>query len=177
MNRLAHESGNTNQRNLVTAQTIRYPMRNIPFYALNAAGPQVPTYPPLNVSLKGYDFTVLEHYGKWVHNTALNMDIDVEDGWATPCKKLKIQNLRPGTSKMETEYMLNVYERNIKVLDLTSTLAGTFIEVIQAGLPEGVELSLREHTQLDTEIRYIPDLELKDLKSQLEELGGPSKKC
>jgi len=162
------------QRSIATSVQ-RYRIQREPTY-LDAAGPQVPTYEPLNVSMKGFDFTVLEHYGKWVHNTALNMDIDVEDGWATPCKKLKVQGLRPGTSKVETEYMLNLYERNIKVSDLPSTLAGTFIEVIQAGLPEGVELTLKEHTLIDTEIRFIPDLELKELRTQLDDLGGPSKK-
>lgn len=46
---------------------------------VQAAGPEVPEYNLVNVQMKGYDFTVLEHYGKWVHNTATNMGIDVED--------------------------------------------------------------------------------------------------
>lgn len=41
--------------------------------------PQVPVYERLNIQMKGYDFTVLEHYGKHVHKIALNMDIDVVD--------------------------------------------------------------------------------------------------
>ena len=46
-----------------------------------AGGPEVPEYNQVNVQIKGFDFTVLEHYGKWIHNTAQTMDIDVEDGW------------------------------------------------------------------------------------------------
>lgn len=143
---------------------------------LDAAGPEVPEYSLVNVQIKGYDFTVLEHYGKWIHNTAHNMDIDVEDGWATPCEKLHIQTFKPRSNKVETDYYLQVYERNIQLADLPSIMAPLFMEVVQAGLPQGVELSIHEHQPEHTEIRYIPDLELRSLQNQLHDLGGPSKK-
>ncbi|RXG60398.1 39S ribosomal protein L48, mitochondrial, partial [Armadillidium vulgare] len=38
-----------------------------------------PSYPFLNVQVKGYDYTILERYARWVHSTAVHMDIDVEE--------------------------------------------------------------------------------------------------
>ncbi|KAG0710573.1 39S ribosomal protein L48, mitochondrial [Chionoecetes opilio] len=141
-----------------------------------AAGPEVPDYDAVNVQIKGYDFTVLEHYGKWIHSTAVHMGIDVEDCWATPCAKLHIQTFKPRSIKLQADYHLQVYERNIQLADLPSITAPVFLEVIQAGLPEGVELSMHEHEPEHSEIRYIPDLELRTLHNQLDELGGPSRK-
>nr|XP_053649870.1 39S ribosomal protein L48, mitochondrial-like [Cherax quadricarinatus] len=135
----------------------RYSIETEPPY-LDAGGPEIPEYSLVNVQMKGYDFTVLEHYGKWVHNTALNMGLDVEDSWATPPKAF-IQKYK-----------------NKTLADLTSVMAPLFIEVIQAGLPQGVKLTVQEHIPEHTQVRYIPDLELRDLHKQLTDLGGPSKK-
>ncbi|ROT82415.1 hypothetical protein C7M84_024418 [Penaeus vannamei] len=142
---------------------------------LDAGGPDVPEFPLLNVQMEGYDFTVLEHYGKWVHRTALNMGIEVEDSWATPCEKIHIQTFKPRSVKVESEYDLHVYQRTVQLADVPSYLAPMFIEVAQAGLPEGVNLTVQEHMPEHTEVRFIPDLELKELKKQLDLLGGPSK--
>ncbi|MPC42359.1 39S ribosomal protein L48, mitochondrial [Portunus trituberculatus] len=117
-----------------------------------AGGPEVPDYPLVNVQIKGYDFTVLEHYGKWIHSTALNMGIDVEDGWATPCEKQHIQTFKPNTNKVEADYYLQIYERNIQMADLPSIMAPVFLEVVQAGLPQGVELNVHEHQPEYTEV-------------------------
>ena len=35
--------------------------------------------------------------------------------WATPCEKLHIQTFKPKSSKVEANYHLQVYERNIQV--------------------------------------------------------------
>ncbi|KAK4321129.1 hypothetical protein Pmani_008074 [Petrolisthes manimaculis] len=143
---------------------------------LDASGPEIPEYPQLNVQVKGYDFTVVEHYAKWVHNTALNMGIDVEDSWATPCEKYRIQTFKPKSTNVEADYHLQEYDRTVQLADLPSVVAPLFLEVIQAGLPTGVEISVHPHQPEHSQIRYIPDLELKTLQLQLHELGGPSKK-
>ncbi|XP_042885705.1 uncharacterized protein LOC122261935 [Penaeus japonicus] len=142
---------------------------------LDAGGPDIPEFPLLNVQMEGYDFTVLEHYGKWVHRTALNMGIEVEDSWATPCQKVHIQTYKPRSVKIESEYDLQIYQRTVQLADIPSYLAPLFMEVAQAGLPEGVNLTFQEHIPEHTEVRYIPDLELKELRKQLDLLGGPSK--
>lgn len=156
-----------------TGQRLHY--KEEPPY-LDAGGPEVPDYTLVNVQIKGYDFTILEHCGKWIHSTALNMGIDVEDGWATPCEKQHIQTFKPKSTKVEADYYLQIYERNIQLADVPSITAPLFLEVVQAGLPQGVELNVHEHQPEHTEIRYIPDLELRSLYNQLSDLGGPSRK-
>lgn len=132
--------------------------------------PQVPVYELLNIQMKCYDFTILEHYAKHVHKVALNMDIDVVDAWATPHQAWKITNLERGTKKVHSEYTLNAYERNIQVSNLAIYSAPLFFEVIQSSLPVGVSVSIHPHEEQHSEIRYIPDFELLALKSQLKEL-------
>lgn len=51
-----------------------------------------------------------------------------------------------------------------------------FVEVIEDSLPAGVKVLIQKHTEEQEVIRYIPDNELKTLKSQLEEMGGVRKK-
>ena len=63
-----------------------------------------------------------------------------------------------------------------QVVDLPSTVGAIFFEVLQTALPEGVTFSVYKHVDHYEEIRYIPDSRLIELKTQLEELGGPSKK-
>ncbi|XP_054724867.1 39S ribosomal protein L48, mitochondrial-like [Uloborus diversus] len=132
--------------------------------------PQVPVYNLLNIQMKCYDFTVLEHYAKHVHKVALNMDIDVIDAWATPHEAWKITNKETGTTKVTTEYLLNMYERNIQVKNLAAYSAPLFFEVIQSSLPVGLSVSIHPHEDKYQEIRYIPDFELISLKTLLKEL-------
>lgn len=63
----------------------------------------------------------------------------------------------------------------LKVADVPSTLLPVLLNVLTAALPEGVSLSVHEHEPEHEEVRYVPDLELKELKSQLNVMGGPSK--
>lgn len=97
---------------------------------------------------------------------------------------------------VENQYSLNMYERNIQVSfsdfvwhsqiqhiplyiqvsELPTTKAPIFFQVLQTALPEGVNLNIKEHEYEDENVRYVPDLELKELKAQLDELGGPSTK-
>ncbi|KAG8197158.1 hypothetical protein JTE90_011319 [Oedothorax gibbosus] len=132
--------------------------------------PQVPVYEPLNIQLRSYDFTVLEHYAKYVHKIALSMDMEVTNAWATPHQAFKITNNEPGTTKIANEYFLNKYERNIQIKDLPAYCATNFFEVIQSSLPMGVTVDVHPHEPKHDEIRYIPDFELLVLKEQLQEL-------
>jgi len=50
------------------------------------------------------------------------------------------------------------------------------IRLAQASQPEGVSLTFVEHLEEHDENRYVPDNDLRDLKQQLDELGGPLKK-
>lgn len=51
----------------------------------------------------------------------------------------------------------------------------TFTELVQAALPQGVNLNVHEHQQEDEEIRYVPDYELKELKAELETISQRKK--
>jgi len=128
----------------------------------------IPKYDLLNVQIKGYDFPVLEAYGKFIHNTAERVGIDVEDSWATPCKKLKINRLFPESTHIESEYQLNVYERNVQISEVPTTILPLFINMVEAALPAGVTLRVQPHEQYHMEVRYVPDLELKELREKLD---------
>ncbi|XP_063222316.1 large ribosomal subunit protein mL48 [Bacillus rossius redtenbacheri] len=140
---------------------------------LDKLKPDIPVYNALNIQMKGYDFPVLENYQKFVHSIAESMDIEVEDSWALPPQHLQIQRYKPQSSIVDSEYKLLVYERNVQVTDLPSTVAAVFLEVIQAVLPEGVSLSVHEHLREHEEARFVPDQQLKELKTELDSLGGP----
>jgi large subunit ribosomal protein L48 len=62
------------------------------------------------------------------------------------------------------------------VVNLPSTICSILFEVLQTALPEGVSMTVHEHKEDYEEVRYIPDVQLLELKSQLEELGGPNVK-
>ena len=49
------------------------------FSVLQALRPQYPIYDTINFQMKGYDYTVLERYQKFVHKIAESMDIEVTD--------------------------------------------------------------------------------------------------
>ena len=51
------------------------------FLSLQPVGPQIAKYELLNIQIKGYDFTVLEEFGKYVHNTADRFGLDVDDAY------------------------------------------------------------------------------------------------
>uniref|UniRef100_A0A8D8VAK8 39S ribosomal protein L48, mitochondrial n=1 Tax=Cacopsylla melanoneura TaxID=428564 RepID=A0A8D8VAK8_9HEMI len=140
---------------------------------LDHLSPEIPLYDQVNVYLKGYDYPVLESYQKYVHKVAASLDIDSGEGWALPPQKLEITRTEPNSSIVDATYHLNIYKRNLQVVDIPSTVMPIFIEAIQAGLPEGVDLEVQVHTELHDEERHVPDLELKELEIKLEELGGP----
>jgi len=64
----------------------------------------------------------------------------------------------------------------LQVVDLPSTIGSVFFELLQTALPEGMSMTVHEHKEEHEEVRYVPDVQLLELKSQLEDLGRPSKK-
>ncbi|XP_071454269.1 large ribosomal subunit protein mL48 [Hetaerina americana] len=137
---------------------------------------EVDSYDTLNVQIKSYDFPVLENFQKFVHKTAENMGIEVEDCWATPAQKLLVKKLKQHSPVVDCEYEMTVYERNVQIVDVPSTVGAVFLDILHEALPEGVKVRVHEHQDEHEEIRYVPDLELIQLKTELETLGGPSKK-
>ncbi|KAL4704346.1 hypothetical protein ACJJTC_010731 [Scirpophaga incertulas] len=134
--------------------------------------PDEPVYDCLNLQLKGYDFTLLEACQSQIHRYAEVMGIQVDECWATPAQQIKVQRFKPGGTVVDSEYLLNVYERNIQVVDVPAFAMGTLLRVAQAMLPEGCTLNVHEHLPEHEETRYVPDNQLKELQHQLEEMGG-----
>jgi len=134
---------------------------------LDSAGPQIPTYPPLNIQIKGYNFDILESFQSYIHNLAENMGVDVEDAWATPARSYKVATYHEGGTRVKAEYTLHLYERNVQVTNLRSVDAPILLDIVRTALPEGVQLSLHEHTLAHYEERYIPDPFIEGLRKEL----------
>lgn len=125
--------------------------------------------------MSGYDYPILENYQKFIHDVCESLDLCVEDGWALPAKEETITRFKPFSSIVETSYTLKTYKRVIQVSDVKAHLTPLLLRLIQAGQPEGVDLHVVEHTDMHDLERYVPDKELKTLKEQLTEMGGPSR--
>ncbi|CAH1646664.1 unnamed protein product [Spodoptera littoralis] len=134
--------------------------------------PDEPVYDCLNLQLKGYDFALLEAYQSQLHKYAEVMGIQVDECWATPAQKIKVQRFKPGGTAVDAEYNLNIYERNVQVTDVPAWALGTLLRVARALLPEGCTLRVHEHEIAHEEIRYVPDNQLIELKQQLQDMGG-----
>lgn len=134
---------------------------------LDSSVPQIPTYPEINIQMKGYDFGILESYQSFVHNLAENMGVNVSNSWVTPAKSYMMSTYHPGGTRVKSEYSLNLYERNVQVVNLRSIDAPILIDSIRAALPTGVQLSLHPHQQEHYEERFIPDPFINSIRSEL----------
>jgi len=134
---------------------------------LDASGPQVPLYPPINIQVKGYNFDVLESLQSWIHNMAENMGITVAEAWATPAKSFSMTTYHPGGTLPKDTFDVNLYERNVQVVNMRSIDAPLLLDTIRRGLPEGVTLSLHEHQVEMAEARWIADPFIDSLRAEI----------
>ncbi|EDW11113.1 39S ribosomal protein L48, mitochondrial [Drosophila mojavensis] len=145
---------------------------------LESLKPKFPQYESLNVQIKGYDYPLLESYQRFLHGVAEYLDLDVSDCYALPPQQTQVQRLRPNSTVIESEYKLTTYERSLLLNNVDAPVYPQFLRIAQAALPEGVHLTVSEHTDEHDERRYVPDKDLLDLKAELERMGGatPNKK-
>lgn len=136
---------------------------------LDTEGSTIPTYPPLNIQIKGYNFDILEEYQSWVHRMAENMGVDVSLAWATPAQSLDLTTYHEGGVRPKDTFNVQLYERNVQVANLRSIDAPVLLDVIQRALPEGVTLCIKEHTVEASEARWIADPFIDQLRSELAE--------
>ncbi|XP_022198250.2 39S ribosomal protein L48, mitochondrial [Nilaparvata lugens] len=137
---------------------------------------KIPLHDVLNIQIKGYDFALVESYQSLIHSIANTMGLDVEDCWATPATQAKILRYKPRSALPEAEYHLSLYERNVQIVDVPSTTFALYLEIMEAALPQGVTLTVVPHTDDHDEVRYVPDYELDELKTQLNVLIESRKK-
>ncbi|KAK2177758.1 hypothetical protein NP493_581g00008 [Ridgeia piscesae] len=131
--------------------------------------PEIPEYEELNIRLRGYDFTVLESFMKYVHNMADVLDISA-DAWPVPARTTTVRTFKPFSTKTLHEYNLSLYERVVQIQDVPATMVPLFLEVVQQNLPEGVSMAACEPETEEDKYRYVPDVILEELETQLEEL-------
>jgi len=136
---------------------------------LDTEGNTIPTYPPLNIQIKGYNFDLLEEYQSWVHRMAENMGVDVSLAWATPAQSLDLTSYHEGGIRPKDTFNVQLYERNVQVANLRSIDAPVLLDIIQRALPEGVTLRIMEHTVEASEARWIADPFIDQLRSELAE--------
>lgn len=96
--------------------------------------------------------------------------------WGIPPEKFVVQRFKPLSSTLDTEYKLNIYERNVQIIDVPATKYPIFLRMVQESTPEGVTIKADVSNDEDQKIRFIPDNQLLSLKQQLDELGGPRDK-
>jgi len=134
---------------------------------LDAAGLVPPTYPAINIQMKGYNFEVLESFQSFVHNMAENIGIDVSEAWATPASTFDAYTYAEESTVVKDTYTLDLYERNIQIVNTQTTDLPVLIDIIRKTLPEGVQLSIHEHDTSHSEARYIPDPLIDGLRAQV----------
>ncbi|XP_023012954.1 mitochondrial ribosomal protein L48 [Leptinotarsa decemlineata] len=142
---------------------------------LEAMKPKTPLYDTINIQLRGYDYAILENYQKFIHNILKNMEVNVEDCWATPAQHMHISTYKPKSEVINAQYKLKIYERTVQITDVSSLQLPLVLRTVEASLPAGVSVEVRPHEEADEEVRYVPDKELHSLKQELDDLGGPSK--
>ena len=127
-------------------------------------------YPPINIQMKGHNFDVLESYQSFVHNLVENMGIDCSDSWASPGTTIVAKTYDINSTIVKDSCPVNSYERNVQVSNLRSIDASLLIDLLRRTLPEGVELSVHEHTEEHYEARFIPDPFISGLKEELRQM-------
>ncbi|XP_012232957.1 large ribosomal subunit protein mL48 [Linepithema humile] len=130
---------------------------------------KVPLLPTINIQIKGYDYSVLESYQTFMHKLAETMQIDVDNSWPLPHQEFKIQKYKTGTTAVVSEYNLKIYERHMQLSDMSSMKCSILIRALEAALPQGVTLNIDVYDPAIEMKRYVPDKELLDLKSSLNE--------
>ncbi|KAJ8386609.1 hypothetical protein AAFF_G00168410 [Aldrovandia affinis] len=130
------------------------------------AGTEV-EYGDLNVKVFGYDMTLVEHYSQYVHNLCNRLKIQVAESYALPTKSTEIIVMQEKSTKMYADAMLKTHMRVIQLSGLSVTICPVFIEVLLQNQPEGVELSVKEHTEIDFLRRFKARPELEELKSKI----------
>lgn len=124
-------------------------------------------YGTLNVKLSGYDMTVVEHYSQYVHNLCNRLGIKVAESYALPTKTTEVLLIQEKGTKTYTDAFLKTHERVVQVSSLNAALCPVFMDVLLKNQPEGVQLSVKEHTEADYHARFKARPELEGLMAQI----------
>lgn len=137
--------------------------------------PPFPNYDELNMNFKGYDYVSLNVFYKYVEKLCNSLNVNVVSSYAVPAQSLKVKTLVQFSSKLDKEFDLNIYHRVVRVKGLKSTMAPLLFEAVQLNLPEGVQMSVSAPTAEEDDYRYVPDIELNELRERLEDYAKKPK--
>jgi ribosomal protein S10 len=126
-----------------------------------------PNYSLLAISMRGYDYVVLEGYFRYIQKLAKSLDLKISEAIPIPAKSSRVTILKPRSVQIDVEHHLNLYHRIVKLAKVKATIAPILFECIRLNIPEGVELKIDRPNEMDEEFRYVPDVELKELQSEL----------
>ncbi|XP_023271099.1 39S ribosomal protein L48, mitochondrial [Seriola lalandi dorsalis] len=124
-------------------------------------------YGTLNVQVSGYDMTLVEHYIQYIHKLCNHFDIKVALCYALPTKTTEVMLMQEQGTKMYTDAVLKTHERVIQLRSLNTLLCPVIMDVLLKNQPEGVQLSVKEHSEAEYKVRFKARPELEELMSRI----------
>ncbi|XP_020320467.1 39S ribosomal protein L48, mitochondrial [Oncorhynchus tshawytscha] len=124
-------------------------------------------YGTLNVKVSGYDMILVEHYSQYIHNLCNRLGVKVAESYALPTKSTEVMVMPEQGTKMYVDAILKTHERIVQLSQLNATLCPTFMEVLLKNQPEGIQLSVKLHTEADYQARFKARPELEGLMAQM----------
>nr|XP_033803406.1 39S ribosomal protein L48, mitochondrial isoform X2 [Geotrypetes seraphini] len=124
-------------------------------------------YGTVNICTSGYDMTLVEHYAQYIVKLCNHLNIKVHESYAMPTKTHEVMFMQDKSTKMYVDAVLTTHERIVQISGLSSTLAPVLLEVLHMNQPEGVHLSVKEHTETDFQVRFKIQSELQELMAKM----------
>ncbi|KAJ3585305.1 hypothetical protein NHX12_014026 [Muraenolepis orangiensis] len=124
-------------------------------------------YGSLSVKVWGYDMTLVEHYTQYIHNLCNRLGVRVAESYALPTKATEVMLMQEQGTKMFVDALLKTHERIVQISSMNATLCPTFMDVVLQNQPEGVQLSVKEHTERDFQERFKARPQLEGLIAQV----------
>lgn len=124
-------------------------------------------YGDLNIQMTSYDMCLVEHFAQYVHRLCNRLSIRVNESYAMPTKTDEVLFLEERGSKMQLDAVLTTHQRVVQISGLSATFAPILLEIIQSNQPEGVHLSVAEHTEAHFKSRLKSRPELEELLAQM----------
>ncbi|KAK2870954.1 hypothetical protein QQF64_002063 [Cirrhinus molitorella] len=120
-----------------------------------------------NVCVSGYDMTLVEHYSQYIHNLCNHLDIKADESYALPTKSTEVMVMQEQGTKMYVDAVLKTHERVVQISEMKATLLPILMEVVLKNQPEGVQLCVKQHTEVDFQSRFKTRPELEGLLAKI----------
>ncbi|KAM8900600.1 large ribosomal subunit protein mL48 [Spinachia spinachia] len=124
-------------------------------------------YGSLNVTVSGYDMTLVEHYSQYIHNLCHRLAIKVAESYILPTKTTEVMLMQEKGTKMFVDAVLKTHQRVVQLSSLDATACPVLLDVLLQNQPEGVELCVSQHTEAHFQARFKGRPELEGLIAQL----------